>query len=303
MSSVAIARHAAGQVMRRRKADQLERFEALADRFAQRYAAARLHEAPQLAPPDWEERRPALEAELLPQPPGAFLRQPALAAQLETRTGLVWPELRWLADNVSAPRLPLLLEEDPIGSPPLVPVDDHDYLTSARLVDDLHHVARFTPEAEVDPRELGLVVEWGGGYGSLAQLFTRLHGGDLAYAIVDVPLMSCLQWLFLASVLGPERVELCLEEPVSIEPGKVSLVPHGLWHDVRRDADLFVSAWGLSEASATAQLAVAASHWFGARHLLLGAPAGSPLSERAQLDGARASAVGPFLRGHEYVIR
>jgi hypothetical protein len=303
MSSLAIARHAAGQVLRRRKADQLERFEALAGELGTRYEAARLHDAPQLESPDWDARRPALEAELLPHPRRAFLRQPALAALLSPPRGLLEPELRWLSRNVSAPRLPLLLEEDPIGSPPLVPVEDQDYLTSARMVDDLHHVARFTRETAVDPRELGLVVEWGGGYGSLARLFARLHGGELAYAIVDAPLMSCLQWLFLASVLGPERVELCVEEPVSIEPGKIALVPHGLWHDVRHDADLFVSAWGLSEASPAAQLAVAASHWFGARHLLLAAPAGSPLSERAQLDGASASAIGPFLRGHEYVLR
>lgn len=303
MSSVAIARRAAGNVLRRRKADQLERFEALAGRLGECYEGARLHDAPRLAPPDWAERRPVLEAELLPRPPGAFLREPALAERLSPPAGLVRPELRWLSDNVSASRLPLLLEEDPIGSPPLLPVDEHDYLTSARLVDDLHHVARFTREAEVDPRELDLVVEWGGGYGSLARLFARLHGGDLAYVIVDAPLLSCLQWLFLSSVLGPERVELCVEEPVSTEPGKISLVPHGLWHDVRHDADLFVSAWALSEASPAAQLAVAASHWFGARHLLLGTPADSPLSERAQLDGAHASAVGPFRRGHEYVIR
>jgi hypothetical protein len=302
MSSVAIARHAAGEVLRRRKADQLERFEALSGLLGERYEEARLHDAPRLESPDWEQRRPALEAELLPRPRGAFLRQPALSELLALPADSAEPELRWLSEQVSPARLPLLLEEDPIGSPPLVPVEGQAYLTSPRLIDELYLVARFTQETEVDPRELDLVVEWGGGYGSLARLFARLNA-ELAYVIVDAPLMSCLQWLFLTSVLGPERVELCVEEPVAVEPGRVSLVPHALWHDVRHDADLFVSAWGLSEASAAAQLAVAATHWFGARHLLLGTAAESPLSERAQLDGAWASAAGSFMPGHEYVIR
>jgi hypothetical protein len=289
-----------------RKPEQVERFERLRSEFAERYAAARAHDDPSLVEPEWHERNAALEEALLPRPPLRFIEHPSIRCSMFLGDRCAPPELRYLAAAVGERRLARLLEEDPIGGPPLLSeeVAGGHGPTSGNLVHHLHHLVRFEGETGVDVAGIDRVVEWGGGYGSLARLVARVHrGGGPAYTIVDTPLFSALQWLYLASVLGEDRVALHVDGPIEPAPGRVAVVPVGRFEDVPADAELFVSTWALNESAPAAQDAVAAGRWFGARRLLMGMHRGAPLAGRAVADGARVVPVGDFMPAQTYVVR
>lgn len=276
------------------KEDQLERFRALRGEFAERYAAARRFDAPRLVEPEWRERNAELEEALLPAPPTGFLREPAILYSMFLGERYAAAELAAIERLRDGDGLDGLLEEDPVGEPP----------STANLIHHLHHLLRFRQETGAEPAALDRIVEWGGGYGSMARLFARLRGDELAYALVDTPLFATVQWLYLSSVFGPQRVDLRLEErPIEPQAGRFTVVPLGLWQRLPRDAELFVSTWALNESAAEAQRAVAASGWFGATHLLLGMHEGAPLAAIAEADGARVVGVGDFMPSQPYVLR
>ena len=129
------------------------------------------------------------------------------------------------------------------------------------------------------------------------------------YVILDTPLFSCLQWLYLATVLGPSRVHLHETPGEGVREGLVNLVPVSFTSDLRVTADLFISTWALSECSREAQDFVIARRWFGAKRLLLAYQGRSGDFAQAERLGALAAAQGArivpigFLPGHHYAFR
>lgn len=71
--------------------------------------------------------------------------------------------------------------------------------------------------------ESSTIVEWGGGYGSLARLIRRLSPGDATYALVDAPILCAIAWRYLSDVLGEDAVAGVDEG--GLRPGRVNLVP------------------------------------------------------------------------------
>ncbi len=151
--------------------------------------------------------------------------------------------------------------------------------------------------------EADTIVEWGGGLSSLIRLLIRLHSGTPTCVVIDTPVFSALQWLYLAAVLGERRVHLHTGGPVHPVMGAVNIVPIGLVEHLEVDADLFISNWALNESMPDAQRDVLASSWFGADSLLLAMHAGDPFAEAVQSCGARAVPIGSFLPGQQYLVR
>jgi len=144
-------------------------------------------------------------------------------------------------------------------------------LGTATLINSAHqlyHLARFERFRGERIEQVRSVVEFGGGYGNLARLF-RSFDGRSRYTIVDLPLFSCIQYVFLSTVLGPEGVRLVTEAGTAAVEESVDLVPINLLPDLRRDGELFVSTWALSESPPAAYELVRARDWFGAREILL----------------------------------
>lgn len=132
----------------------------------------------------------------------------------------------------------------------------------------LYHLVRFERFRRERIERVRSVVEFGGGYGNLARLF-QCFEGLTRYAIVDLPLFSCIQYVFLSTVLGPGGVRLVTEPRTPAADGIVDLVPVNLLPDLHRDGDLFVSTWALSESPPAAYDLVRERDWFGAREILL----------------------------------
>lgn len=133
------------------------------------------------------------------------------------------------------------IEEIPIGSPASY------YLypkSSGNLIHTAYHVARFEQELLTSVTDLDFVVEFGGGYGSMARFFYNL-GFKGKYIIYDLPHVSILQTFYLKCVgLNVERNTenfhqiLCLSDIQQFN----EIVSRNLPSN-----SLFLSAWAFSE--------------------------------------------------------
>lgn len=280
-------------------AGAVERFRRLRRHFAGRYAAVRDAVEPAYVRGDWAARNAALEEALVPVPPDDFLRHPAILHQMFVGSRYLGPELAYVRPRLPAPEI---LAEDPVGGPPTVDLDDPPVTTSPNLVHHVHHVLRYEEVTGGRLARSRTVVEWGGGYGSLARVVRRLRPG-VTYVVLDTPLFAAVQWLYLSAVLGEGHVMLHARAGAPVVPHRVNVVPIGLAGRLDVAADVFVSTWALNESTPAAQRHVARRRWFGARGLLVAMHRGDPLEPQVLAAGARRVPVGPFMPAQHYYVR
>lgn len=288
-------RWGAGRRLERERLEQRDRFRALAQRYPSvlRDLLRKFPDPP--TGPLWAGVYAGIAQQMVPTPPFAFLRCPALAlggAYWDAYDAIVAAELKEVERGLEAMAVSpsYVLREDAVGGPYLY---DRRYLTSSMLVQHAVHVCFLSSETGLRPAELHRVVEWGGGYGSLARILFRFQP-RLDYVILDTPVMLSLQWLFLSTVLGPDRVVLPGSADVGPHEGLVHLENASTFGPERGPADLFVSTFALSESPRELIEGVAARRWFGAEHLWLAYTPSHPkfpqwrtLEEAAVRSGAR----------------
>lgn len=288
---------------------QREQFRLLVKDVSDAHEALRPWSKEEYAVADWIANVTVLEADFLAHPRFDFLRHPTILATMVILTGgrLLRQELAYAEERLASDRLAWLLEEDLVGDPVLM---NGRYRASHQVVHHAYHLLRFANATGSDPSNLERTIEWGAGYGGFARVHRRWHGGRPTQVLIDLPIFSLIQWLYLSTVFGPDQVTLVTSPDVTIETGKISIVPVGLADVVSGPADLFVSTWALSESAPAAHGYVVDRRWFGADHLLLAYqgessshyPASSRLGLLAEGDGATLEAVG-ILRGSRYAFR
>lgn len=274
-------------------------FADLAARFEQRFAAVRDLVDHRYVRADWAHRNADLERDLLPIPAPDFLSHPAIRYQMFVDERVMPYELPYVRTRLASDRL---LAEDPVGQPPTVALFPSRVRTSSNTVHQLHHLLRYEEATGRRVRDADTIVEWGGGFGSLMRIAVRMHGDEPTCVVIDTPIFSALQWLYLSAVLGEDRVVLHDKAPVRPATGRVNIVPVGLVADMAVSADLFISNWALNESTAAAQRDVLSRGWFGAESLLLAMHAGDPLTDVAIDSGARPVALGSFMPGQQYLV-
>lgn len=144
------------------------------------------------------------------------------------------------------------IDETPIGRP-------RPYLrhprSSGNLIHHAYHVARFESELGMKVKDLGLVFEFGGGYGSMARLFHKL-GFDGRYLIFDFPYFSALQRFFLRSIgMHADLEEDCVntsEQASEHEDRICCLSDFDILNAVLPQSSgirnqLFIATWSISE--------------------------------------------------------
>lgn len=131
----------------------------------------------------------------------------------------------------------------------------------------LHHLMRFEQRTGKKVASIGSVVEFGGGYGNMGRI---VHNISLCktYSIVDLLLFSCIQYVFLSTIAGNDKV--------SFSVGNTNKNANFLLHPLfstdtptNLQGELFLSTWALSESTRAAYDWVTAHNWFGAANLLL----------------------------------
>jgi hypothetical protein len=247
----------------------------------------------------WKDFNASAKKALQPKPPFDFLNDPTIKRTMFVTTGGNWlkEELAYLEKTLPESRLRQLLQEDYAGKPLLL---NAKYLTSHNSIHHLYHLIRFSNTMNCELGELSNVVEWGGGYGNMAKIFRRLN--RLAtYTVIDTSLFSCLQWLYLATVIGSENVNMLMSNSDEVVPGKINCMPVCFLPNIALSAELFISTWGLSESSRYSQDYVAMRKWFGAKHLLLAYSNADGIERLAQEEGAKITEI-EFMRGHSYAF-
>jgi hypothetical protein len=277
----------------RRKVGQEDAFYALRGLFSEVFERASAHGSATYTTEWWDDESARMEAAFLPEPPVDFLRNEALRWEMvATGPGLPGYELPSLERAYGPDRLLALLEEDLVGRQILNVAKYHTCINS---VHHAYHIHRFVEATGCDLGGVGAVVEWGGGFGNLAKMLLRWAETPLTYVLIDIPLMSAVQWLYLSCVLGPDRVTLLDDKDTPIEAGKVNILPVGLAEARPPEAELLISTWALSESSPDAQQFVVEHDWFGARRLLLG-------YQDSNEKFAAASNVGDIAQAHGATI-
>ena len=254
--------------LRREGGLQARRFESLARHFSSAYDSLGRYDIRPFTTPFWRKTARVLELTLLPSPSISFLQNPVVMQTMviSGKRGMWSLELRFLERSFPEDVLSEVLKEDYVGNPLLL---RSAYLTSRNNIHHMVHLARFLDKTRCQLDEIETCVEWGGGYGNLAKIFTKLKQEGSTYVIMDLPMISCLQWIYLSSIFGEERVKLITKPEDGIAKGRINILPvcFADRHDIK--ADLFISTFALSECSTYAQDMVASRSMFGARHVLL----------------------------------
>jgi len=97
-----------------------------------------------------------------------------------------------------------------------------------------------------------IVIEFGGGYGSLARIYRKLIP-NVTYVIIDLPEFLILQRLYLRMNFPHDSIRVHQDPPLSWEKGKIHLVPVELLRRTELSGDLFVSNFALSESTELTQ--------------------------------------------------
>jgi len=290
------------------KRDQVSTFYALQKKFPDIHNKLKNYNVAQFTTPLWENYNKKLEKVLLPYPPFSFLKNDVIINTMFVIAGGKWlrKELVFLEKKISKNKLKALLQEDYVGDPLLVNLT---YLTSHNSIHHLYHLIRFFDKTRCDLDQIDTIAEWGGGYGNMAKIFKRLKPTPSTYVIIDTPLFSCIQWLYLATVLGEENVHLLQNYEDTIHAEKINLVPICFVDCHEISADLFISTWALSESSRYSQDYVMAHKWFDSKHILLAyqdsckkLPDAGRLRKLAASSGAAIEDI-EFLPGNHYAFR
>jgi len=250
------------------KNDQFFSFNKLKRSFSKKYSNIKKYTHDQFTTPLWDNFNRKIEKAFLPFPPFSFIRDPVIMDTMFVNAGGNWlkKQQKYLKKRLSEKKLEYFLREDLVGEPFLI---NSKYLTSHNSVHHLYHIMKFLDVTNCEFKKLNSIVEWGGGYGNLAKIFKRLKNKPITYVIIDTPMFSCLQWLYLSSIFGEKQTNLISESGLSIEPEKINLLPISFVKEHKLNSDLFISTWALSESSRYSQDFVINQKWFNAKNLLI----------------------------------
>lgn len=288
--------------------NQVRAFRTRRNDFSTIYNKIRKYPLHQFLMPVWEDYNQKIEKAFLPHPPFSFLTDATIASTMVVTSGgkLLEEELSFLEKKIPKDKLRFLLAEDSVGHPLIL---NSGYLTSHNSIHHLYHLLRFLDRTRCDLDQTNTIVEWGGGYGNMAKIYRRLKSGPCTYTIIDTPLFSSIQWLYLTTILGKEKVNLLQDPQDTIQVEKINLLPLCFLDRCQIQSDLFISTWALSESSRYAQDYVVTHNWFKAKHILLAYQDSSPKFpharnlEKIALNSEAIIENIEFLPGNHYAFR
>src|SRR3989344_1465315 len=177
--------------------------------------------------PFWQDSNKKMERVLLPYPAFDFFNNPNLLFLMFMTSGgnLLKKELNYLENKIKKPFLKKIIREEYFGSSLIL---NREYISSHNSIHHLYHLLKYEERTGKKLSNNMSIVEWGGGYGNLAKIFRRYTKRRTTYIIVDTPLFSCMQWLYLSIALGSDEVSIISNPNEKIINGRVNISPLGL---------------------------------------------------------------------------
>ncbi len=255
--------------LRLMKYQQKKEFTNLQSEFVQTYSSFKnqVGDSPLLSHL-WLGFNKVFEDGVLPLPKFNFLSLPVIRTTMFANPGgkYLEAELSYIEKIFPNDVLNKILIEDYVGIPPL---SHYKYLTSNNSIRHAYHLARFINTTGADIQKINSFIEWGGGYGNFAKMVTRMRHEPTTYIMIDLPILSWIQWIYLTSIFGRKSVNLIKSASDSIKAGVINILPVTLVDKYELKSDIFVSTWALSESSVISQEYVYNKNWFGAKNLLI----------------------------------
>ncbi len=196
--------------------------------------------------PKWTTFREEIRRNFNAYDPRSFLRWPLIQHTMcVTNSGVLVRELFGLRTSPNWPRFQRAIKESPIGQP--IPCIYHPR-SSGNLLHHAYHLMRFEEFTGTDVAQLDLIVEFGGGYGSMCRLIHQL-GFKGRYIIYDLPEFTALQRYFLQCLRLP--IQTTSNSPLAngihlisdFDQLKTILAP-----TPQTTASAVIGTWSLSEA-------------------------------------------------------
>jgi len=277
----------------------------LSNNFSDYYEKLKQYDISKFVTKPWHIYNTRVEQVFLPAPTFDFLKNPVvMETMFVTRGGkCLKEEIAFLESQLTKEELDRILHEDYVGDPLIF---NDNYITSHNRIHNAYHLMYYKNSKNVSFNSINNVVEWGGGYGTMAYIFNCVIKDQLTYTIIDTPLFSCIQWLYLSTILGEDIINFIIDENCEIKENKINILPLCFCdnHDVK--ADLFLSTWALSESSVASQDYVISRDWFDAKKLLIAyqhsdmnLPDAARVGELAKAKGATNEKIS-FLPGNYY---
>jgi hypothetical protein len=114
-----------------------------------------------------------------------------------------------------------------------------------------------------------IIVEWGGGYGGLANVFYKFYKfKQKTYIIVDIPVSIKLQYCYLATVHGEDNINV-VENSGKIEIGKINLLRLSELNNFNIESNIFISSWAISESNKYSQDFSIKNNFFNSKYSIL----------------------------------
>jgi len=175
--------------------------------------------------------------------------------------------LKFLKQYISEEQLIKLLEEDCIGNPI---ISNFQYKTSSNRAYHLSHLAMYKKINGNHFWDTNSVIEFGGGYGNMCRLIKKANP-LVTYIIIDLPELLALQYVYLASLIGENELNIINEKNIHIASNKINLISSEFLYktNMQLEIDSFISTWALSESPYYLQEYVVDNNFFNAKKLLL----------------------------------
>lgn len=175
--------------------------------------------------------------------------------------------LQFTQQYIPEEQLKYLLKEDGIGNPI---ISNRKYQTSSNRAYHMAHLGMYKKICGHYFWDTESIIEFGGGYGNMCRVIKKANP-SITYIIIDLPELLALQYVYLASLLGENEVNIVTETNIQIIPNKINLVSSELVYEgkIALNTKTFISTWALSESPHYLQEYVVNNNFFNAESLLL----------------------------------
>ncbi len=114
-------------------------------------------------------------------------------------------------------------------------------LLGTNKIHQTYHLLQLTKQFAVDLKNIEYVLEFGGGYGNMCSLFSKINT-NIKYTIFDLPELLCLQKFYLNALHLP--CELETEGPITLTKNIEMVAAENKNYAKNK---LFIATWSLSE--------------------------------------------------------
>lgn len=172
----------------------------------------------------------------------SFLRKSFIQQMFFVHNRLfIFSELQHLKRSSNWEFYKFLIEEDNIGDPIryfLYP------RSSGNRINHVFHLSILSEEFNIDLKKIDYVFEFGGGYGCMARIFSKINNG-VNYIVFDLELVNYLQYFYLKSNNLSVGINYSRKQFKLIN--KQNEIQNDIYKFLKNNHYLFIANWSFSE--------------------------------------------------------